>query len=567
MKRLLFILLFLWQLPTMVSAQKVGFSQNGGFYDDSIDLTLSCDKEYHIRYTIDGNAPTASSALYKKPLKLDPSLYSTADIYKIQISPDNMVYVPDSVRHAIVIRAALFDSKENLIGDVATNTYLIRSLGADSHGMAVVSVCADHDDLFNEETGIFVRGINWRADKPDHTGNYYQHGSKWERPANVEFYEPDDNSGINQMCGLRTHGNRSRRQPAKGMKIYARSEYGKKKFKHEFFKDSDLTSYKHLILKPFASFWPYSGVQDYVSNKMALQLDIEAPNCRPVQLYLNGEYWGIYFIQEKTDDRFLEDHCEVAADNINIIGSWKGELEHGNDNGFKQMMKWFKNADLTDEATYTQACDIIDMHCYIDYMVFQTFAGNFDWPGNNTRLWQEQDGKWRWIFFDGDATIIKKDFDVFTNAAVYEEPSDWLNYPQAKLLFGKLLQNKHFRKEFKSRAKELCNGMFKYNSTYPIFHEIEEALRPHIADQKHRFGYPSSIKAWEDGNNLIDSFLKERVDTYLKMMDESPLLSGKTSGSKAESGSNFVLWLIVSLSALAVAGIVFLLVKKSRNNK
>ena len=550
-------------LPLAVLSQKVHFSQKGGFYDESITLILSCDEDYHIRYTIDGNSPTAQSTLYEVPLHLDESLYSKADIYKIQISPDNMVYVPDSVRHAIVIRAALFDADENRIGRTYTNTYMIRSLGADSQGMAAVSVCADYDDLFNDQTGIFVRGTNWKAERPDHTGNYYQHGMDWERLANVEFYDPDDNSGINQLCGLRTHGNRSRRQPAKGMKIYARDQYGKKRFKYDFFGDT-IADYKHLLLKPFASFWPYSGVQDYFCNKMALNLDMEAPNCRPVMLYLNGEYWGVYFIQEKTDDRFLEDHCYVGPANCNIIGSWRGELEHGDDKSFKQMMKWFKNADLTDNDTYRQACEIIDMHCYIDYMVFQTFVGNFDWPGNNTRMWQETDGKWRWIFFDGDATIIKKDFDVFTNAAVYEEPSDWLNYPQAKLLFGKLLQNKQFRKEFKARAKELCKGMFKYENTYPVFHQIEEALRPHIADQKHRFGYPPSVKAWEDGNALINGFLEQRVSTYLEMIEESALFSDNNGIGDTAHNNRSALWIIVLLSALAVSGVTIYLVKKNK---
>ena len=558
MKRLLFILLFFLLLPTVVFAQKVIFSQEGGFYDKSFELTLSpSPDDYQIHYTIDGSTPTPQSTLYKKPLHLDASLYSKADIYKIQISPDNLLYVPDSVKHAIVIRAALFDENDSCVSKVSTQTYLIRSLGADSHGMAAVSVCADYDDLFDEETGIFVKGVNWSPDKPDHTGNYFMHGRAWERMANVEFYEPDDNSGINQICGLRAHGNRSRRQPSKGMKIYARSEYGKKRFKHDFFNDTAMNSYKHLLLKPFASFWPFSGVQDYFCNKMALQLDMEAPNCRPVVLYLNGEYWGVYFIQEKTDDRFLEDHRYVSPANCNIIGSWRGELEHGDNKNFKQMMEWFKDADLTDKATYKKACDIIDMYCYIDYMVFQTFVGNFDWPGNNTRLWQEGDGKWRWIFFDGDATIIKPDLDVFTNAAVYKEPSDWLNYPQAKLVFGKLLQNKQFRNAFKARARELCKGLFRYESTYPVFHEIEEALRPHIHDQKHRFGYPPSEKAWNEGNAVINEFLKQRVEAYLKAMDESPLLSDDNYDSQ-----HLPLWLTVMLATALGAAIIMIVIRK-----
>ena len=139
MKKICFIAFIVMMLRLGLNAQTVTFSHSGGFYPNSFSLELSCDEDYHIRYTIDGSNPTAKSTLYKQPLYLDESLYSKADIYKIQISPDNLVYVPDSVKHAIVIRAALFDTDENCISRTFTNTYLIRSLGADSHGMAVVS--------------------------------------------------------------------------------------------------------------------------------------------------------------------------------------------------------------------------------------------------------------------------------------------------------------------------------------------------------------------------------------------------------------------------------------------
>ena len=189
------------------------------------------------------------------------------------------------------------------------------------------------------------------------------------------------------------------------MKIYAREDYGMRRFDHAFFGDSQLTSFKHLILKPFASFWPYSGTQDYVCNALARQLNVESPLCRPMVVYINGEYWGLYFIQEKTDERFLEDHYGVNPDACNIIGDWKGEVEQGSGRNFKRMMRWLEDADLSKADDYEKVCEMIDIDNYIDYMVFETFVGNWDWPGNNMRCWQVDDGPWRWMFFDGDYTM------------------------------------------------------------------------------------------------------------------------------------------------------------------
>ena len=492
------------------------FSASGGFYDEVFALQLhNANQQNHIRFTTNGNSPTAKSPLYMDSIWLDYTKYSHLNIYTIQISPDDLVYVPDSVQHCIVIRAAAFDEDDNCVSKVVTNSYFIRALGCDTYGLPAVSICADSLDLFDYERGIMVQGVTFDPSDPYHTGNYYQKGREWEREVNVEFHELADNSGINQVCGLRTHGNRSRRYPSKGMKIYAREEYGKKRFKHDFFNDPTIESYKHLVLKPFASFWPYSGVQDYFGNKLALQLGLPSSDSRPVIVYLNGEYWGVYFIQEKMDERFLEDHFGVDIDNCNIIGDWRGSVEHGNNVSFRQMMNWFQNSNLADDRNYQHACNLIDINNFIDYLVFETFIGNWDWPGNNMRCWQEGNGKWRWIFFDGDASIIYHDFDVFVNAAVYNPPSDWINYPEAKLLFGKLLENETFKTVFDARLKELCDGLFLYENTYPVFQGIVEALCPNIENQGHRFGYPSSIGDWEYGNARINDFLSHRVENYL----------------------------------------------------
>lgn len=500
------------------------FSQQGGFYDESFNLTLSCSAHNRIRYTTDGSTPTAKSTLYEQPLFLDRTMFSGKNIYKIQISPSDLMFVPDSVKYAIVVRAAVFDDNDNCISETASNTYLIGDLGCISNGIAAASICADYDDLFDEQNGIFVPGVNWSAGDPEHTGNYYQSGKEWERKINFEFYEPSDNDGINQTCGLRTHGNRSRRYPAKGMKIYARNEYGKKRFKHQFFADSDIDSYKHLVLKPFASFWPYSGTQDYFCNTLARQIGLDAPNCRPIALYINGEYWGVYFIQEKMDDHYIEDHYGIDHDNVNIIGNWHGETENGTNYNFIDMMDWFRNADLTDDFEFQHACELIDIDNFTDYYVFQTFVANHDWPGNNMRCWQNGDGLWHWMFFDGDATIMESDFNVFANAAIYSDPETWGNYPDAKLVFSKLLENDTFKAKFRERAIELCKGHFLYENTKTIFDDIEQTLKPLIPNQKERFGYPDELWVWDYGNGLIDNFLENRVDIYCAALDNFNLL-------------------------------------------
>lgn len=498
-------------LRVAAQSEKVLFSAPGGFYEESFLLELSCFYPNHrIFYTLNGNTPTVQSHEFKEPLRLDESLYSKSDIYTIQISPDNMVFVPDSVQHCIVVRAAVFDEVNHRISEVVTNSYFIHSLNNDTHGLPVMSICADTLDLFDYETGIMVPGIHFDPEHPDSwRGNYYMKGREWERLSNVEFYEAD-NTGINQQAGLRTHGGNARRYPQKGLKIYAREEYGKKRFEHPFFGPDGLDSFKHLVLKPYRCASTAAGVQDFISCQLAKPLDFESLDMRPLVLYLNGEYWGIYYLQEKADERYLEDHLGVDVEQTDIICDWwPVTLELGSDTGYLDLAHWLEHADLTQHEDYQHFCSRIDLHCFIDYYAFELFVSNQDWPSNNVRFWRENNGKWRWIFFDGDAAVCELDYDAFS-PSVYVGDETWPSCTQATLFFRKLLENNDFREQFQSRFDQLLDTYFQYDSTYPILNRIVQAIHDEIPNQSARFQIPYHETWWPVEIEKIRRFLEYR---------------------------------------------------------
>ena len=513
LKRVFWIILFVFVAAFYTKAQNdtVLFSAHGGFYDDVFSLELfNYYPQNHIRYTINGNRPTAQSPLFEEPLVLDASLYSKSDIYTIQISPDNLVYVPDSVRHCIVIRAAVFDENDSCISKVATNSYFIRALGCDTHGLPVVSLCADSLDLFGYEQGILAPGAYFDPSNPEWTGNYYESGRDWERLANMEFYEIDDNTGINQPIGLRTHGGNARRVPQKGLKVYARKEYGSKRFHHQFFKSISNNSFKHLVLKPFFDQWFWTGIQNNICQRMARDINVESLATRPSVLFLNGEYWGIYTVCERPDAHYLEDHFGFADEEINVIGNWNGLNENGDSTGFLQMMDWLEDADLSDDSNYAYLCSLIDIDCFIDYYCLELFIANTDWPVNNMRCYQFHNEKWRWIFYDGDNGLQDMDFNVFENATSTLNPG-WPNDLKSTLMFRKLLLNDVFKARFLSRLNDLMSGLFRYEITKQYFETEASLVRDEVSNHTFRFNRPNSLVHWEALIAIQDNFLRNRV--------------------------------------------------------
>lgn len=495
------------------NAQEVAFSAPGGFYENPFELTLSCTQQDKvIHYTTNGNTPTASDPVYQEPLFLDESLFSRSDIYTIINCPDSLWFQPDSVQKCIVIRAAAFNETGERVGGVATNTYLIRSLGCDTHGLPIMSLCADSLDLFDYERGIMVPGLHFDASDPDYSGNYYQSGREWERICNVEFYE-SGNRGINQQAGLRTHGLSTQRYAQKGLKIYAREEYGKKRFKYKFFDDTDIASFKHLKVKPFQGGWRSIGCQDYITGRIARQLNIDCLASRPMVLFINGEYWGIYFLQEKPDERYIEDHYDADLNTINLIEAWTGNhLEYGSNETYKALYNWIQDNDLADDDNYQYVCEQIDIDNFIDYIAFETFIANLDWPANNARCWQADNSLWRWLFFDGDACLFRpmSAYDSFAYAT-YDGEDLYPSNKYSTMFFRKLLENETFKTLFISRYYQLLSTTFRYESTKPFYDEAYALISEEIDNQSHRFRNPESREYWENEMARIDDFLSHRV--------------------------------------------------------
>lgn len=505
-------------------AEKACFSVPGGFYEASPTLEIfPFYQQHHIRFTTNGNRPTAASRLYTEPLLLDESLYSTSDIFTIQVTPDGQMFYVDSVKHCIVIRAAVFDENENQISEVATNSYFIHALGCDTHGLPVMSLCSDSTGLFNYYSGIMVPGYYQSPNIPNWTGNYFGRGMDWERACNVEFYEAD-NTGINQIAGLRTHGGGSRRLQQKGFKIYAREAYGKKRFQHVFFPENlPLDSYKHLSMKPFrCSNWMTTGIQDHLVQQMARSLNVDCLASRQMVLFLNGEYWGIYALEETPDERYLEDHFGIPSEESNIVKQWIF-LEHGDDTQWNSLFQWVMDTDFSVKENYDLLCEKIDIDNFIDYQVLELYSSNVDWPKNNVRCWQPNHGRWRWIFYDGDGCFFS-DWEVFPNATDTSTIVSGNNpsFFQATLFFRKLLDNNEFKTRFKNRFIQLMSDPLRYEQISPRFNALCALVEAEVPYQCERFGFPSSLAKWEEDVNHVDAHLRslnqrmrEKLDRFL----------------------------------------------------
>lgn len=537
MKRLLFIGFTLLLAQNLLAQTKVVFSQQGGFYEDSFPLELWCPDGLHVRYTVNGATPTADAQPYSEPLLLNEELFSKSDIYTIVDCIPSVFHAVDDVKHAIVIRAAVFDENDSCVGPVVTHSYFIKALGCDLHGLPVLSLAADSLDLFDYETGIFIPGVNYDPIDSTATGNYNMTGREWERQINMEFYEAD-NSGLNQQCGLRTHGGASRWFQQKGMRLYARDEYGKKRFKHRFFETTPIASFKRLNLHPYrCSNWLHTGGQEYLSQLVAAQLDIDGLGVRQVVVFINGEYWGIYTLEESPDERYLEDHYDIDLDEVNILKYW-GVTAYGDGMDWWRFRNWIENADLNQPADSAYAFSKIDIPSFIDYFLLEVFGANLDWPQNNVLQWQASEGApFRMMFFDGDGCFTRWNYPALYNA---------MHQGGNSLIINKLMESEAFKSMLYERYLVLKNSVFSVGSMKTIWDEYRELVGEEVPDQAERFGFPASMERWQSDMDCTEAFFTKRFigfDQELQNVFElnTPEVKGNMVYPNPNNGTFFVL--------------------------
>ena len=334
--------------------QTVVFSHESGFYADTFSLTMQqipADSTLTIHYTFNGNAPTECDAQYRGPIRLSPECYSRSGIYRVPTVPEERWFQPEGVERIIVVRAALYDTNGYRRSPVTTHTYLIDSLLGRRISLPVVSLCADSLSLFDYDTGLFVPGWYHDPHFAYSTGNYFQKGRHWERDVAFAYLAPDGGKLL-QDCGLRVHGNSQRVLVQKGLSLYARREYGARDFRYPFFDQRSRGSYRRLVLRPWSTSWSSAGIEDWLCQHLADSLRVDNLATRPVVLFINGEYWGIYFLEEKADEHYVEERHGIPDKEVDLLAYWGGEVENGSAARWNALFQWLENADLRQGQDY-----------------------------------------------------------------------------------------------------------------------------------------------------------------------------------------------------------------------
>ena len=506
------------------------FSKKSGIYSDEFDLTLTSREGYHIYYTVDSNTPNEESTLFSSPIHIyDKSSEANVISSRTDISGSYTPYVPTSpVNKCMVVRAICYDDYGNY-SPVVSSSYWIGQDDFIQSGVSVMSLSTDYDNLFDSEKGIYCRGKIWDdwAASEDYDpsspyysqpANYREKGFDWERESNITYLNEKHNVKCEQLVGMRIKGSSTRGFSKKSFNLFSRFLYdGNSKFDYKF----NDKKCEGITLRSGGNF-PWFTATDPINSMIAkkCELDVDVQDNTPTYLYLNGEYWGLYYIADKFDSKYIEEKYDIE----DSMMCKNGEMEEGymtDISYFNEARKSIGKSLLTDEGFETFS-NYYSLSSLIDYIVFNSYIDPSDHHTlffANSEYWRSRyidessnysDGRIRFMLFDTDISLGAIDaYDhypyLFTNIK---------NDSRQSYLF----KSKKFVEMFCERGREI-SSLMSSEETASLVEKYYDSIKMLIAQNNIRF-YGSASRGQNDRMNVHLEYLQKRSVYYNSFLDE-----------------------------------------------
>ena len=483
-----FLTLFLFFHCLAFGQDEVVFSPVGGNYPDLKSIAVDIPKAYSVYYTQDGTTPNKASTKVNGNIQINGDVALFFAIYKGDQAP---IYT--------------------------THTYITSR----QQNLPIFSIITDPVHLFDSLDGIYEMGCCAETELPFKGANFWK---KIEKPIQVEFIE-NNKKVFSQAAGIKIFGGYSVSMPQKSFAIHARKKYGNNRFQYPLFPQLPFYEYKNFVLRNAGGDMQGAHIRDAYSTQLTKESGVAFQEYRPVVVYINGKYWGIYSLREKINEHFIHDHYGINKKDISIIRppnvvkeGPKSALED-----YQNLIRFIGSKEKLSKEDIAKVQQEIDIEDYLKYSIIQTYFGNSD-AASNIRLYKDVNKKtpFKTVLFDLDMGLNIFDENKHKENSIQLFTSDLdtnIQYPtEYTLLLRQLLSNDSIKNQYINYFSDAINTYFKTEKAEKLLFEMTNEWSTEITHHRKRWNitelrYNRSI-------DRLQTFIQKRPDIILKHLKE-----------------------------------------------
>lgn len=425
---------------------EVLFSVPHGFKTAAFPLTLTATiPGSTIHYTTDGSEPTTSSPVYSTPLNITPTagtVRSGTRIVRAFAAHAEAAWTPVATQTYLFVNGVTAPNSDGIVGQAN----LIASIKTHPvYGPLI-------DDALLALPALSI--VNASGDLPFA-----------ETESSMELFDPAGGEpGFTIPAGVIRSGTTSLSYAKGSMSARFRGEYGAAKLNYPVygrhphdalgavseFNELRLRSGSHdthswiaLPSNPGTGYGSPPVTRDgdaqYVRNiwieDMQLLMGQPGKHGRMVNLFFNGNYYGMYHIQEHADNDYMGSYYPGSSEDYHFTGA----AVTGSANGTESWQTPWQQMKAS-LGNYTEAKRWVDVTNLADYMILAFWTGN-DWDWTAQHNWGAAGprlpdwGGWKFFCQDNDISLQDVNIDCTDQGVPDGIFSALMNHADFRVLF------------------------------------------------------------------------------------------------------------------------------------
>lgn len=383
--------------------------------------------------------------------------------------------------------------------------------------LLLLSNCSTFEDDFNQfpqlveflEVDTHLPIINITADKKDFDNLMNEPDKDIEIQGVFNLFRNGELMVANEVVELEIKGNFSTKYTLKSLGIKFEDKYDNKdrSLIHPplILPHHNLDEIKAIRLRNSGSDFENTMLKDLSVTQLAIQaeLDLDLTYGEPTLVYINEAFYGLMNLRTEANTNGMAGLYGVKKKDITLAKITTQALIK-KDGDFDRIDQFVAAIERKDLRYIEQE---LDLNNFIDYMIFESYIGNTDWPHNNARFYAIKDGPFRFVLFDLDKVawlkMDKSPLKIIHNPLRSSLLSD---------LFSTLYEDPSFKQTFWDRYHALLDdGNIGIEPFQTIVEKNATQIREVIPLQIDKHQFPGSLTEWDIELDKLLTLFKERA--------------------------------------------------------